>query len=161
MDKIVTEFWMKPGPTRNCDWTAVYDDYDGAPDSGNRGQIGYGRTEPDAVLDLMDNWPRYPVECCDKETERCPTCGAYIIESDEFLAMPACRMPKAECGMTDMRDCTCRLESVHSASIDPPEMIVDRWCPIHGSGEDPDHVWEARRDDARFFGPETYHAEDF
>lgn len=42
--------------------------------------------------------------------------------------------------------CTCRMESVHSASIDPPEPIVDDWCPLHG-GRDPDAERDRRRDD--------------
>ena len=49
--------------------------------------------------------------------------------------------------------CTCRMESVNSASIDPPEPIVNPWCPLHG-GRDPDAEREARRDDAIFFGDE-------
>lgn len=28
--------------------------------------------------------------------------------------------------------CSCRMESVNSASIDPPEPIVDIGCPVHG-----------------------------
>jgi hypothetical protein len=42
--------------------------------------------------------------------------------------------------------CTCRMSSVNSASIDPPEPILDRWCPLHG--KDPDAEREKRRDDA-------------
>jgi hypothetical protein len=33
--------------------------------------------------------------------------------------------------------CTCRMSPVNSASIDPPEPIIDGWCPLHG-GRDPD-----------------------
>jgi hypothetical protein len=47
--------------------------------------------------------------------------------------------------------CTCRLETVSSASIDPPEMILDPWCPVHGT-RDPDFELEQQRDDAMFFG---------
>ena len=36
--------------------------------------------------------------------------------------------------------CTCRMESVNSASIDPPELIRDEWCQIHG--RDPDAEYE-------------------
>jgi hypothetical protein len=42
--------------------------------------------------------------------------------------------------------CTCRMNSVNSASLDPPEPILDPWCPIHG--KDPDVEYEKRRDDA-------------
>ncbi len=41
-------------------------------------------------------------------------------------------------------ECTCRLESVNSASIDPPEMIVNEWCPTHG--RDPDEELQKQRD---------------
>ena len=66
--------------------------------------------------------------------------------------LPCRNVPRSECGGVDQRDCTCRLETVNSASIDPPDWIVNRWCPIHGSGEDPDHAWEAKRDDRRSSG---------
>lgn len=51
--RIVTDFWAKPGPSRKFDWTAVDDcTYDGAPDSNC--PIGYGPTEQDAIVDLLD-----------------------------------------------------------------------------------------------------------
>lgn len=43
--------------------------------------------------------------------------------------------------------CTCRMETVHSASIDPPEPILNQWCPVHGR-RDVDAMNDARRDDA-------------
>ena len=44
--RIRTEYWPKPIPTSNFDWSAVTDDYDiGHP-------IGYGRTEAEAINDL-------------------------------------------------------------------------------------------------------------
>ena len=45
-----------------------------------------------------------------------------------------------------MEGCTCSMESVNSASIDPPEPIINKWCPLHG-GLDPDAEYERRRDD--------------
>jgi len=52
--KIVTEYWAKPGPSREYDWSALDSDtYDGADDSSTRNQIGYGATEAEAVEDLM------------------------------------------------------------------------------------------------------------
>ncbi len=52
---IRTDYWRKPIPTDAYDWSAVDDDtYDGAPDSGNRNQVGYGATEAEAVADLME-----------------------------------------------------------------------------------------------------------
>jgi hypothetical protein len=54
MAKIRTDYWPKPIPTDQYDWSAVDDDtYDGAPDSGNRNQIGYGATEQEAIDDLL------------------------------------------------------------------------------------------------------------
>lgn len=44
--KIVTKYDPPPIPFRDCDWSAVYDDYDlGSP-------IGHGATEADAIEDL-------------------------------------------------------------------------------------------------------------
>ena len=45
--KIVTDYWAKPVPLRQFDWTATFDDYEGG------GPIGYGRTEQDAINDLL------------------------------------------------------------------------------------------------------------
>lgn len=53
--------------------------------------------------------------------------------------------------------CSCRMETSHAHSIDPPEPIIDRHCPLHGAGErDPDDAREEReerrmlaREDAR------------
>jgi hypothetical protein len=45
--------------------------------------------------------------------------------------------------------CSCRLESVNSATIDPPEIIIDCHCPVHGDGgPDPDEAYDRMRDDA-------------
>lgn len=43
--------------------------------------------------------------------------------------------------------CTCTMGYAHSASIDPPEAIIDPWCPLHG-GRDPDREREQARDEA-------------
>lgn len=52
---IKTFYWQPPIPMRQFDWSAYdTDTYDGAPDSGNRHQVGYGRTEEEAVADLME-----------------------------------------------------------------------------------------------------------
>lgn len=40
--------------------------------------------------------------------------------------------------------CSCRMSFVWSNSIDPPEPIVDKWCPVHG--RDPDADLQAQRD---------------
>lgn len=48
--KVRTEYWAKPIPMRQFDWSAIDDNtYDG-PGS----PIGYGRTEQDAIADLME-----------------------------------------------------------------------------------------------------------
>ena len=45
--KIVTSRFIKPIPVRSFDWEATFDDYDlGDP-------IGFGRTEEEALADLM------------------------------------------------------------------------------------------------------------
>jgi hypothetical protein len=52
--RIVTDYWAKPIPDRSFDWSAYDDDtYDGAEDSSNRNHIGYGRTEAEAIADLL------------------------------------------------------------------------------------------------------------
>ena len=53
--RIRTECTYAPIPDRRFDWTAVNEDtYDGAPDSSTRNQIGRGKTERDAIIDLLD-----------------------------------------------------------------------------------------------------------
>jgi hypothetical protein len=53
--RVVTGYWAKPIPDRSFDWSAIDDDtYDGAVDSCNCCQIGYGRTEAQAIGDLLD-----------------------------------------------------------------------------------------------------------
>ena len=50
---IKTEYINPPIPIRAYDWSAVdADTYDGAPDSKTRNQIGYGRTESEAIDNL-------------------------------------------------------------------------------------------------------------
>ena len=49
--KIVTHFWAKPIPPREFDWSA-YRDSDEPDDDGNMMQ-GFGRTEQDAIDDLV------------------------------------------------------------------------------------------------------------
>lgn len=45
--KIVTNYWPKPIPTRQFDWSATDDNYEpGCP-------IGFGSTEEEAIADLM------------------------------------------------------------------------------------------------------------
>ncbi len=44
--------------------------------------------------------------------------------------------------------CTCSYTPVNSATIDPPDLILNEWCPIHG--KDPDQEYERLRDDAEW-----------
>jgi hypothetical protein len=69
MIKIVTHYDPKPIPMRQFDWTAVTDNYDGAPDSSNRHQVGYGRTEQEAIDDLKSH-----LEDDDDEIVSAPPC---------------------------------------------------------------------------------------
>jgi hypothetical protein len=50
-ERIVTHFWAKPIPPRNFDWCA-YRDNDEPDDDGHMMQ-GWGRTEQDAIDDLV------------------------------------------------------------------------------------------------------------
>lgn len=50
--KVVTNYDYPPIPIRNCDWSAATDNYDGAEDG--HCPIGRGRTELDAVTDLLE-----------------------------------------------------------------------------------------------------------
>ena len=50
--KIITEHIKPPIPDRSCDWQAVFDNYDGAPDS--HCPIGHGPTELSAIADLLE-----------------------------------------------------------------------------------------------------------
>lgn len=53
--KIRTQYEPPPIPMRQFDWSAVdADTYDGAEDSKNRNQIGFGHTEKEAIADLME-----------------------------------------------------------------------------------------------------------
>lgn len=71
LPKISTNYWPKPIPLRGFDWQAVYDDYDGAEDSGNRGHIGHGSTEAEAVVELIELYPR-GIQC---ERDVCGVCA--------------------------------------------------------------------------------------
>lgn len=50
--KIVTAHWLKPIPVNGFDWSAVTEDYDGAPDASC--PVGHGPTEEAAVADLLE-----------------------------------------------------------------------------------------------------------
>ena len=48
MEKIITEFFYAPIPTRNFDWIASFDNYEGGD------LIGHGATEHEAIADLLE-----------------------------------------------------------------------------------------------------------
>lgn len=52
--KIVTSFDYQPIPDRSMDWSAVTDNYDGAPDTHPPCPIGRGATEAEAIADLLE-----------------------------------------------------------------------------------------------------------
>jgi len=53
--RVSVSFDYPPIPVRDFDWSAVdWNTYDGAPDSGNRHQVGRGRTAEAALADLLD-----------------------------------------------------------------------------------------------------------
>lgn len=54
--KIVTSYWAKPLPWRDFDWQAYFEGDE--PDTAGRYAVGYGKTEAEAVADLIDNYPR-------------------------------------------------------------------------------------------------------
>lgn len=79
---------------------------------------GHGATEAEAIADLKENYPR---------DEPSPA------NFEETFGCPGC---------------TCRMSSVSSASIDPPEPMQDRNCPHHGWAPDPDDARDRAIEDA-------------
>lgn len=60
--RIITTHVYPPIPIRTMDWQAHYDNEDD-PTDGFPVPVGRGRTERDAVVDLIDNHPRPDVFC--------------------------------------------------------------------------------------------------
>ena len=53
--KIRTDHVFPPIPDRSMDWSAIDEDsYDGAPDTHPPCPVGWGRTEAEAVADLLE-----------------------------------------------------------------------------------------------------------
>jgi hypothetical protein len=53
-DRVIQTTHVKPPiGTRNYDWSAVLDDYDGAEDAGDQ-PSGWGPTEAEAIADLLE-----------------------------------------------------------------------------------------------------------
>jgi hypothetical protein len=120
LPRVIVTFVYPPIPIRTCDYQAHYEG-----EEDERMATGHGRTAADAVVDLIENHPR-GVQCerdCVEPTEKPEPCTEGAREGG----------------------CTCRMETVHSASIDPPEPIVDQWCPLHG-WRDADREYDEMRD---------------
>lgn len=68
--KIITDYWRKPVPTDQFDWTVWYDGEE------ELGHYGHGKTEDEAVADLKENYPREeePSPANFEETFGCPGC---------------------------------------------------------------------------------------
>lgn len=67
LPRIITTFVYPPIPIRTMDWQAHYDD-DDDPTDGHQCATGHGRTETEAVIDLIENHPRYPD--CERDLPR-------------------------------------------------------------------------------------------
>lgn len=54
--RIVARHNSPPITYRDMDWSAIDEDtYDGAEDSQTRSQVGYGRSDATAIIDLLVN----------------------------------------------------------------------------------------------------------
>lgn len=77
--------------------------------------------------------------------EGCPVGrGATEEEAIQDLCDQVFELPEPCTQVAYDLGCTCRMSTVNSASIDPPEPIVNEWCPVHG--RDPDQELQRRRD---------------
>ena len=76
MPKIATSYRAKPIPLRQFDWTAWYDG-DEPNDAGGM-RTGSGRTQEDAIANLLSNHPPSCVDCGGKGSAipgiECATC---------------------------------------------------------------------------------------
>lgn len=63
MSRIITQHIRPPIPTKAFDWSAVREDYDGAPDSRPPSNlIGHGPDEASAIADLLEREAEYEGE---------------------------------------------------------------------------------------------------
>jgi hypothetical protein len=51
---INTDGWVKPIPCREFDWYASLDSYDYCTETGGSSPVGTGRTEQEAIADLLE-----------------------------------------------------------------------------------------------------------
>ena len=102
--KIATTYNPKPIPDRRYDWEAIDSDtYEGGC------PIGHGRTEGEAVADLMDQLGEE-----DEELEQCEDCGR-VIPTDSLIEM---------CGMMRCNRCTRRV--ARELGIEDEDEAYDR-----------------------------------
>lgn len=96
LPRIRVEFWMKPIPLRQFDYQAVYDDYEGPDGDGvGGGPIGEGRTEADAVVDLIFNHYR-GIDCYVRDLPKvvaCTRCRIPDIRVTALVNLARCRDP--------------------------------------------------------------------
>lgn len=84
---------------------------------------------------------------CDDCSDRLDAENAAQQETDEREAEAA----DASDSIPEAFPCTCRTPTASSAALEPPEPILDRYCPQHGDGgPDPDRAYEERRDQILF-----------
>lgn len=56
--KIITDYWAKPIPPRNFDWTATYDNYEGGDGYDEpTSPSAHGATEQEAIDNLLSDHP--------------------------------------------------------------------------------------------------------
>ncbi len=82
--KIVTNYWAKPIPDRQFDWSAHYDG-----DEPNDGQmmVGYGKTKEEAIIDLA----RPSAECAEAIEQRFHEKSRHLEALDHrIVACEAC-----------------------------------------------------------------------
>lgn len=79
--------------------------------------------------------------------EGCDICGLLLLCEDCLEVHQLKHGEPAEpCTAAAQRaGCSCRMSSVNSATIDPPEPIIDAWCSLHG-WRDPDRERDEKRD---------------
>ena len=77
-------------------------------------------------------------------SDYCPDCQLEIEERAAEAAETADYVPATF-------ECTCTPRYASSAAAEPPDYILDRYCPLHGDGgPDPDAARDARLDQIRF-----------
>lgn len=110
--KIITSYWAKPIPLRDCDWSATYDDYEGGDGySEPAGTIGFGSTEQAAIEDLMTNHPRGTAVPIHDITDRMRTAleliaGLPVGEDEKRLALA---VATAKAALADDHDPLCEV----------------------------------------------------